>query len=127
MNQESHEPTKWKKRLAKIALGSAIFAGTYFGRYGDLPPFYANKVRTSGGICVALYTHIDKDATFYGPITSVYTNNEGKVNGIIISLASENQNKINGVTTAVWNMSNRGKINGLELSLFNIGRPADKL
>ena len=104
---------KFIKRTLYAGLLGATIAGTYFGREGDFPPIYVNKTGTSGGICVGLLVHSDINSKFYGPVFSLYSANEGTINGTRVSAVNDSTNT-------------SSKMNGLEVGLINSHLNGDK-
>lgn len=119
---------KWttKKKIRNWALGLTALVGTFGGHGKDFPPIYVNKTETGGGLCAGIYTHIEKDVEFYGPVISLFNHNEGTINGVTGSIVNENSGIINGLEISLisnlerknFPISEYGTVNGAQLSLF---------
>lgn len=105
------------KRSLQGIVAAAIISGTYFGRHGDLPPFYSHKTADSYGINVAVYTKIDSGASVNGLNVSFITDNYGTINGANVSIDSDTKGNFNGANIDLV-AKNNGKITGANISPF---------
>lgn len=101
----------------------ATIVGSFYGHEKDFPPLYSNKTGTSAGICISVVSRVEKGSTFNGLMISLFSNNNGKINGANISAvyfsdsSKTSTGKLNGINISAGNAYQN--INGVDVSLIS--------
>ena len=123
--------TLTSKYVASAILGATVVIGSCTAHKDDCPPLYTNKIGTSGGICISLYTRIESGAKFNGIVISAGVENKGIINGVKLSFANESSKgngKINGLESSLLDLPKEDpqEINGLQIGLINTTKESGK-
>jgi hypothetical protein len=115
-----------KKLLKTLSIGTltlATIVGSFYGHENDFPPLYSNKTGTSTGVCLSIFSRVEKGAIFNGSMISLFSNNNGKINGANVSFvyfsdSSKNSTgKLNGINISAGNAYQN--INGVDISFIS--------